>query len=84
MAVQCLSPRCVLCVLCECPARLTECRSVPADHVEISGSSQVTVCRDSVRGRCGRPRCKYYHLPVVPAAPGEQTAAAAALGLQLL
>ena len=57
---------------------------VPADYVEITSSNQVTVCRDSVRGKCARPRCKYYHLPVLVGGVGEQPASAAALGLQLL
>ena len=56
-------------------------RAVPADYVEITSSNQVTVCRDSVRGTCARPRCKYYHLPVLV---GGQQSSAAALGLQLL
>uniref|UniRef100_A0A8C4QX45 C3H1-type domain-containing protein n=1 Tax=Eptatretus burgeri TaxID=7764 RepID=A0A8C4QX45_EPTBU len=28
-----------------------------------SGPSTVTVCMDHVRGRCDRPRCKYFHPP---------------------
>lgn len=31
---------------------------------------KVSVCRDAVKGKCGRGLCKYYHLPVVlPPAP---------------
>ncbi|XP_047476111.1 muscleblind-like protein 3 [Penaeus chinensis] len=42
---------------------------VPADHVEVT-DMKVSVCRDAVKGKCGRGLCKYYHLPVVlPPAP---------------
>lgn len=32
-------------------------------HVEIVGM-KVTVCRDAVKGKCIRPLCKYYHIPI--------------------
>lgn len=39
------------------------------DHVEVT-DMKVSVCRDAVKGRCGRGLCKYYHLPVsLPPAP---------------
>lgn len=25
---------------------------------------KVMVCRDAVTGKCGRPLCKYYHIPI--------------------
>ena len=40
-----------------------------ADYVEVH-DGRVTVCRDAVRGRCTRPTCKYYHIPV-PLPPSE-------------
>ena len=64
-----------------CGDRESPC-ALSADHVEITSSNQVTVCRDSVRGKCARPRCKYYHLPVLVG--GRCCCSAAALGLQLL
>lgn len=33
------------------------------EYVEVV-DGKVTVCRDSVRGKCTRPMCKYYHIPV--------------------
>ncbi|KAG0715617.1 hypothetical protein GWK47_001265 [Chionoecetes opilio] len=40
-----------------------------ADHVEVT-DMKVSVCRDAVKGKCGRGLCKYYHLPVLlPPAP---------------
>lgn len=31
---------------------------------------QVAVCRDAAKGRCLRPSCKYYHIPIpLPPAP---------------
>ncbi|KAK7068705.1 hypothetical protein SK128_027121 [Halocaridina rubra] len=37
---------------------------------------KVSVCRDAVKGKCGRGLCKYYHLPVVlpPAPPDSHSA----------
>lgn len=26
---------------------------------------KVTVCRDAVKGKCVRPLCKYYHIPIL-------------------
>lgn len=26
---------------------------------------RVTVCRDAVKGKCVRPLCKYYHIPIL-------------------
>ena len=26
---------------------------------------KVTVCRDAAKGKCSRPMCKYYHIPVI-------------------
>ncbi|KAF2366931.1 Zinc finger CCCH-type [Trinorchestia longiramus] len=34
------------------------------EHVEVN-DLRVSVCRDSVNGRCMRKQCKYYHLPAV-------------------
>ena len=33
------------------------------DYVEVT-DGRVAVCRDAVRGKCSRPMCKYYHIPV--------------------
>ncbi|CAG0916989.1 unnamed protein product [Notodromas monacha] len=56
-----------------------------AKHTMIKGDF-VMVCRDSVKGKCSRPVCKFYHIPVpVPSSsssssllllePGERTPA---------
>lgn len=34
-----------------------------SDYVEVT-DGRVAVCRDAVRGKCSRPMCKYYHIPV--------------------
>ena len=36
-----------------------------ADYVEVS-DGRVTVCRDAAKGKCARPMCKYYHIPILP------------------
>ena len=36
-----------------------------ADYVEVT-EGKVTVCRDAVKGKCTRPLCKYYHIPILP------------------
>lgn len=33
------------------------------DFVEVQ-EGKVTVCRDFAKGKCQRPFCKYYHVPV--------------------
>lgn len=33
-------------------------------HVEVV-DMKVTVCRDAVKGKCVRPLCKYYHIPIL-------------------
>jgi hypothetical protein len=35
-----------------------------AGHVEVV-DMKVTVCRDAVKGKCVRPLCKYYHIPIL-------------------
>ncbi|KAJ9598579.1 hypothetical protein L9F63_010750, partial [Diploptera punctata] len=35
---------------------------------------KVTVCRDAVKGKCVRPLCKYYHIPI-PLPPANEMAA---------
>jgi hypothetical protein len=49
---------------------LTECGSTDdrfvtcfTGHVEVV-DMKVTVCRDAVKGKCARPLCKYYHIPI--------------------
>ena len=35
-----------------------------ADYVEVH-EGKVTVCRDAAKGKCTRPMCKYYHVPML-------------------
>jgi len=41
-------------------------------HVEVV-DMKVTVCRDAVKGKCVRPLCKYYHIPI-PLPPANEMA----------
>jgi len=41
-----------------------------AGHVE-TVDGRVTVCRDAAKGRCFRPLCKFYHIPVSLPPAGE-------------
>ncbi|KAJ9574295.1 hypothetical protein L9F63_026059, partial [Diploptera punctata] len=47
--------------------------SVNSSYVEVV-DMKVTVCRDAVKGKCVRPLCKYYHIPI-PLPPANEMAA---------
>jgi len=41
---------------------------------------KVTVCRDFAKGKCSRPMCKYYHVPLAGTATAASSSASILLG----
>jgi len=49
------------------------------DYVDVH-DGKVTVCRDFAKGKCSRPMCKYYHVPLAGTATAASSSASILLG----